>query len=235
MLSAIAAVVAATVDDSCGPREELDDTVRRQHRRGCQPTSTVGAANAARQCRHLTTIRPDQVAGHRWNHHHRYNCRLHRRHRQPFSAWSLTATGSGNTSSKSTGSRRRPSSRRPLDGGVEGSSMYVRSTDTAAAVATTTANDRTDDRRRLWRNTNANTWIAADDDNWTAVPGGHTRSLATHTLTSNHTHTHTHTHTQPTHLHTQTHTHTLTYTHATCPHRIPYTPSHHSCSCTIHT
>ncbi|CAI6366087.1 unnamed protein product [Macrosiphum euphorbiae] len=66
MLSAIAAVVAATVDDSsCGPLEELDDTVRRQLRRGSRPTSTVGAANAARQCRHLTTIRPDQGAGHR--------------------------------------------------------------------------------------------------------------------------------------------------------------------------
>jgi hypothetical protein len=183
MLSSIAAIVVVTVDDSCGPREQLDDTNRRQRRRGRFFSYSATAANTSHHCRRLTTILPDQVAGHRWNHHHRLNRRLHRRHRQPFTAWSSTATGSGKISFKSTGSRRLPSSRRPLDGGVEGSSMYARSTITTAAVATTTATDRTDDRRRLWRNTNANTWIAADDDNWTAVPGGtHTITRHTHTL-----------------------------------------------------
>jgi len=122
MLSVIAAVVvAATVDDSgCGPREELDDTVRRPRRRG-QPSTSNG------QCCRPTTIRPDLVAGLRWNRHpDRCSRRVHRRHRQPSPAQSSTATGSANTtspSSKSTGSRRRPSSRRPLDGGGGGGGL----------------------------------------------------------------------------------------------------------------
>lgn len=221
MLSSIAAIVSVTVDDSCGPREQLDNTNRRQRHLGCYSSFTATEANTAHHCRRLTTIRSDQVAGHRWNHRRRLNRRLHRRHRQP-----SNATGSGNTSFKNTGSRRRPSSRRPLDGGVEGSSMYARSTTTTAAVASTTATDRTDDRRRLWRNTNANTWIAADDDNWTAVPGDtHTVTYYTHHTNLKHTHTPIYTHI---HIHIPNPpTYTQTHTHDTRPQRIPQTESLH--------
>lgn len=63
MLSAIAAAVAATADDNRGPREQPDDSVRvRRVRRSRRPTVT---ADATRYCRRPTTIRPDQVAGHR--------------------------------------------------------------------------------------------------------------------------------------------------------------------------
>jgi len=65
MLPSIAAIVSVTVDDSCGPREQLDDINHRQRHLGCHSSFTATAANTAHHCRRLATIRPDQVAGHR--------------------------------------------------------------------------------------------------------------------------------------------------------------------------
>ncbi|KAF0768275.1 Uncharacterized protein FWK35_00033755 [Aphis craccivora] len=65
MLSSIATIIPVTVDDSCGPRKQLDDTNRCQRHLGYHSSFTATAANTALHCRRLTTIRPDQVAGHR--------------------------------------------------------------------------------------------------------------------------------------------------------------------------